>query len=557
LEQDELAYAMNADLFLELGTIRVRRGRSALITTRLSDLVVRRVARVNSIRYQVAGTVLYRAGSSIRTGLSDNLVTTIQGYRPLNDTSTWAFVADANGMYKDDGTNLWNWGITAPSATPGVGTTGTGLTGVYHVKFTYCRKVGSTVICESNPSPASAAQTLANQSLAITGMTASSDGQVTHIRIYRTIADGANYYWDQDIANGTTTATSSQADDALGSELATDNDPPPACGYVSPPWEGRLWLCQDPNYPHYLYYTKRFQPEVVPTANFLEIGTPEDPLQCALPYGGINVVFARARKYRVMGTGTTPFVAQETPSKRGCPAWAAADIGEDGIYFLATDGIYKTNGFAADEQISGPIQPLFEGRSVNGYSPINFDQASKFSLRVWKRRVYASVADGDSTTPNRIWVNKIGTDRWQAYDHAMASLGQEEDTDYLVAGGHDGFVHRLETGNNDGGVDIAMTVDSKDYAHVTAESPTGPMARKLYHSIGEDLDGGTFGVTFYVDGATKYSCAIPTSRRPTPIRLPANSQGYRWRKRWTYSGTGQAVIYGTTTYAMPMEVVDG
>lgn len=557
IEQDELAYAMNADLFLEPGTLRIRRGRSYLLGSALADQVVRRVARINSVRYQVGGTNLYRSGANIQGSLSSLLVTTIQPYRPLNDTATWAFIADATAMYKDNGTNLRNWGITAPSATPGVGVTGTGLTGTYSVKFTYCRKVGTAVIHESNPSPVSANQALVNQSLAVTGLTASSDAQVTHVRLYRTVSGGANYFFDQDIVNGTTTATSSQADSALGSELKTDNTTPPLAGWVSPPHDGRLFLCQDPSFPHYLRYTKRFQPEAVPAANYLEIGTPEDPLQCAWPYGGILITFAKARKYRVLGSGTTPFIAQETPSKRGCPGWACADVGEDGVYFLNYDGVFKTNGFGVDELLSGPIQKLFEGESVNGYSSINFDVVSKFSLKVWKRRLYVSVADGSSTTPNRVWVNKIGTDRWQAYDHAMASLGYEEDTDFLVGGGHDGFVHRLETGSNDGGAGIALVADSKDYAHVTQESPGGSMARKVYHSMKEDLEGGTFTVTFYVDGSSKHSASVDTTRQPTPIRLPASSQGYRWRKRWAYTGTATAKVYGTTTLAEPLGVTGG
>ena len=557
LEMDELAYALNADLFLERGVIRTRRGSSRLTSSTITDLVIRRIARINSIRYQVAATALYRAGVSIQTGLHSSLVTTIQPYRPLNDTSTWAFIADASGMKKDDGTNLRNWGITGPAAAPTLGTTGTGLTGSYKAVYTYIRKVGSSVIAESNPSAEPGAQSLTNQNLTV-AVTASSDAQVTHIRIYRTVASGSAYLYDQEVANTTATITSSQADSALGAEVEDDNDTPPACGFVSPADDGRLWLTQDPSFPHYVYYTKRFRPEAVPADNYLEITTPEDPVQCVIPFGGIRLAFCKARKYRIIGSGTTPFIFQETPSKRGTPSWAAAAAGEDGVYFLARDGVFRTNGFGPDEQVAGSILPLFKGQSVNGYSAINWDQASKFSLAIFERNLYVSWADGSNTNPNIVWVNRIGTEKWEAYEYptGLSSLHYEEDTGYLAAGGQDGFVYQLETGANDAGASISMTVDSKDYGHVTPETPGGTLARHLFRFIREDLEGGTFTTRFYADGTSKHVASVATTRRPAPIALPADAQGYRWRKRWTYSGIAVARIYGTSVQAMPLEMSD-
>lgn len=558
LDMDELAYALNADLFLEPGVIRTRRGRSRLTSYAIPDMLVRRIARINSVRYQVAGTNLYRNTVSIQGSLNSGLVTTIQPYRPLNDTATWAFIADTSGMKKDDGTNLRNWGITSPAAAPTLGTTGTGLTGSYKAVYTYIRKVGSNVIAESNPSAEPTAQVLANQNLTV-AVVASSDAQVKHIRIYRTVAGGADYFYDQEVANTTATITSSQADSALGAKVEEDNDTPPACGFVSEQSDGRLWLTQNSSFPHYIYFTKRFRPEAVPADNFLEITTPEDAVQCVIPFGGIRIALCKAHKYRIIGTGTTPFIPQECPSKRGTPSWAAAAAGEDGVYFLARDGVFRTNGFSADEQVAGPILPLFKGQSVNGYSAINWDQASKFSLTIFERVLYVSWADGSNTNPNIVWVHRIGSEDWQAFEYptGISSLLYEEDTGYLAAGGQDGWVYRLETGADDSSSAITMTADSKDYGHVTSESPGGPMSRKLYRFIKEDLDGGTFTVRFYVDGTSVNSTSVATTRRPERLPLPKDAQGYRWRKRWTYTGTSVARLYATSTLALPLEMNSG
>ena len=177
LEDYELAKAINADLHNVLGTISLRLGRTKLFTTALADLKLRRLSRINGFRYQVAGRTLYRNNTSILTTLSGFLSTTLAAYRPLADATIWALIADGSAMYKDDGTNIRNWGIVAPTATPAVAIGAAGsLSGVYMVKFTYVRKSGTTIACESNPSPSSAASSsLTSDVLSITGLTASSD----------------------------------------------------------------------------------------------------------------------------------------------------------------------------------------------------------------------------------------------------------------------------------------------------------------------------------------------------------------------------------------------
>src|SRR3990172_6833609 len=162
LQDYKLAKAINADLHTSPGTIVLRKGRTKQFSTALSDLVIRRLGKINAKRYQVAGTAVYRDQTSILTGLSSNLITTLLSFRPLNDTTLWGFIADDGLMRKDDGTNTRIWGIVAPTATPGVSAVGSGgslSVGDYLIKFTYVRKDGSSVAHESNPSPASVAVT--------------------------------------------------------------------------------------------------------------------------------------------------------------------------------------------------------------------------------------------------------------------------------------------------------------------------------------------------------------------------------------------------------------
>jgi hypothetical protein len=137
----------------------------------------------------------------------------------------------------------------------------------------------------------------------------------------------------------------------------------------------------------------------------------------------------------------------------------------------------------------------------------------------------------------------------------VSSLYYELDTDMLLAGGYDGFIRQIETGNTDDGEDITWTAETKDYSHIDPESPGGVMDRKIFFGTKDDVepDGGTITTTFNVDGTDSHTDLLTQSRRPSLNRLPDTAQGYRWRKRWTYTGTGTAKIYGTTTLAQPLK----
>src|SRR3990167_4759476 len=114
VEEPESRKLVNLDPFQKPGTLVVRRGKET-IGGPLQDNLVRAVARINSIRYQVAGRRLYREFTAI-TGpyLAENQKTAFTAFRPLDDSVTWAFIADDDWMLKSDDTKLFQWGIDEP-----------------------------------------------------------------------------------------------------------------------------------------------------------------------------------------------------------------------------------------------------------------------------------------------------------------------------------------------------------------------------------------------------------------------------------------------------------
>lgn len=551
LADGEMATAINADLHTQPGVIMLRKGRSNL-QTGLTDQLVRRLARINSVRYQVAGNSLYRAGTSILSSLSANLITTLTPFRPFNDTTIWAFVADDAVMRKDNGTNLRQWGIDAPTVTPLLSTTGTGLTGTYKVRYTYVRLVSGAVAAESNPSPASANQALTNQSLSVSNLGTPGDAQVTHIRLYRTAANGSQYFYDQDIAVGTTTATSSQADTALGAELETDNDLPPRASWCEE-WNGHLWLARDAANPHYLWRSKRFKPEQFPPTNYLEVGEPDDPLQCLARRTGLLGVLSRKTKFRIVGNSDQGYVPVEGVSRRGTPAPNAMVNSEWGTIFVANDGIFVTDFLGLDQELSQMIFPLFDGKTVNDFAPVNFDAPAAMSMAVYKNRLYFSYPSGSATQATILAVYSKDTQKWYFYDHPLRSLYFEEDTQQLTAGGVTGSVFVLEDGSDDAGSSIALDCQTRDYFGADEHRD----AYKLFHYLKVDADTGGSSVTvkLYVDDTLKRTTTVATSSRTeTLIILAEGTMGYRWRVRFEYTGTTTVKLYGAAALYLPLAV---
>lgn len=114
IEDSETRICLNFDPFQKPGALVIRKGKTTLMVDSMGD-VIREIAKINSIRYQVAGRRVYREGVEIiGPELAENLQTDTVSYRPQDDSTIWAFFADDDLMFKDDGTDTYVWGIAEP-----------------------------------------------------------------------------------------------------------------------------------------------------------------------------------------------------------------------------------------------------------------------------------------------------------------------------------------------------------------------------------------------------------------------------------------------------------
>lgn len=546
LADQELARAINADLHQRPGVAIVRRGRQTLTDAAISPSEIRYIAKHNGRRYLVAGNTLFRNQVALTDTLSAFSIATLLPFRPLNDSATWSFVADNSTMLKDDGTVLRNWGIAPPfvAADTAPGVAGS-LSGSYNAVYTYARVSGSSIAHESNPSPSGNSQSLSSQVLSV-GVTGSTDPQVTNIRIYRTVAGGVTFLFDQQVSNLTQDINSSQADSALGSIVETDNNVPNNFSWAAE-FQGHVFGLRDELNPHYLWYSKRFRPESVPSGNFLEIGNPSDPLQAAVPLTGFLGVFSRQTKYRVFGNSTSGFTFLEALSSRGTASAQATIITERGAVFPARDGIWLSNLLRSDEELSQAIEPLFDGQTVNDYPPIDWGRANQMSMASYKGRLYWGYTAVNGS--QNMAVLSRDTGQWYFYDHAARSLLVEEDIDTLAMGGFDGIVYVLEDGVTDNGQEVTMTVEPADRFGPSQD------IRKLFSQVRFDVDAkrGTVTADILIDGIQVTTKSITGSRRKVLMRLPDRTMGFTWRIIFRYTGQDRAEVHGVQMLSMPLE----
>lgn len=164
-----------------------------------------------------------------------------------------SFIGVGNELYwcdgtstpqKWDGTHLWQWGIVAPSVTPGLSYSSGSLSPTSGYQYVYCYYNSTTGHLSSASSASANTGPLTNKNITVS-YTASSDSQVSNIWIFRTADGGSLFYFLVSVSNATSSYTDSTADSGLNTDLiapvAGVNAPPLAAiahtaFYASRPW---------------------------------------------------------------------------------------------------------------------------------------------------------------------------------------------------------------------------------------------------------------------------------------------------------------------------------
>lgn len=498
ITESETALSQNAD-YRQKGVVRSRSGSTTLYSSQGVDLIGGAQGAIYSV-----STDVYRNGTALSaSGIAS---VTALGKCKLRNIATEALLISGTANKKVEGSTVNNWGISPPANVATVALSGTGLTGSFYYRYTYVRKSGSTLVAESNPSSASAVASPANQTVDVT-WTASSDSQVTHVRLYRTLNGGGassnDYYYVTEVAIGTVTYADSTADSALGALIEVDNDIPAITsmtGIAGPGAFNCIFIASG----NTVYYSKPGRPESFPALYYFTVGTPNDTIMALVDWAGLVYIFTKTAVYLVQGTDPDTFFPVKTMASRGLSARHAIQATEKGIIYLSYDGLYAFNGQAEICLTRDKVDPLFRGETVNSISPVNIEQIAQCWLAYFNGRAFLGYPDSTYTTPNKVLVYDFDSFKFSIFDYNLQfnSVFVDIFNNRLLAGSTTGLLIRLETGEDDNGSAFTFKVRSKDLAGLAQASPS--LAR--YDISNSELNSIT--VRYLSNGVSSYSHTI-------------------------------------------------
>lgn len=549
------------------------------------------------VRYSFAGTSICRDESIIVSSLTSAQWSAIK-YNAFNDTTQNVFALNGTDRKRIQESTAYEWGIAAPTVAPTLNNGhGGGLTGLYNAKYTYVRKVGATVVSESDPSPAGTAQNLTGQSLSAV-ITQPTDPQVTHIRFYRTVSGGGTYFYDQEIAINLiyeyaytygweladayeagdgykfTTADSTHAtentfaweylaseytatitapvysqpfdtidsvvaDGSLGDSVETDHDRPPLGSFVfGPAYDGTCFIIKD----NLLYYCKPKQPEYWPPTYFIEVSVPQLPGITGVFHNGQAYYFSKSEVYYIQGTGHGTFFPLPMRAKTGAQSIRGAiAVAGKGIFHTGPDGIYLFASGSDVKITEDALEPLFRGEDVQGMPGV----ADMTSAIIWAYRnhLYFAYRSANQDYASNVLVMNMDTSRVNYYvyndgsDVEISSVTTDHQNSRLLIGDGVGFVRVIESNSytDDSGEEIEFEVQSKDFVLQTRLHFPRWMKYDIDASNAEECTGAL------LLGGEVHHSHILTENRNTRRRLVGEGNGNRAAIR--IYGRGQVSIF--------------
>lgn len=512
------------------GIALTRDGKTALNSTAIT--MPEKIVEQSGNRYAL-GANIYKNESSIASGLGGSAPWDAILYNPYNSTTESIYASNTTYQKRIENTTVYKWGIAAPTVAPTIAVgAGAGLTGDYNAKYSYCRKEGSVVVSESNLSDAAAAAvTLANQSLSVS-WTASGDSQVTHVRVYRTLAGGSIYYHDQDVAIGTTTVDTTTADASLGTLAHSDHDEPPAGNILlGPNFNGICFMLKD----NRVYHCLSKQPDYWPASYYVEAGSRQRPLKSGCFYNNQLYVASETNLYQIAGSGSqTFFPIPQTGAEGGALSrYGMLTVAKYGIFHVLSDGIYLFNASGDTKITHSQLDTIFRGGDAGPMPAV--DDLSNCWLRSFQNKLYFGYAADDNIYPRHVIVYGLSDKKMSYYDWGIEIpiTGIDATNKRLMGSDTAGYIWHLENGAMDTG--CAWDIQSREYTLSTrAHFP-----RWVKYDVNASEASSATG-ELWLDGSIHQSHTL-SEDRSTRRRLVETGNGASCSIR--ISGSGPVSIY--------------
>jgi len=416
-------------------------------------------ASVKKLTQAAAATKTKVIGGEV-TGTTDYEVTwgNILTDLTSGDTVHPCWTALQDRAFRVDGSNPNYWfedstyyhklGCPAPADAPTTAnTTGGGLlAGDYNVYYTYVKKYANNYVVEGNPSPAS--YVTVTDTAITCAVVASTEADITHIRIYRTLygETGSYAYFDQEIKNITQTATLVASDDDVRDTLSTlefDHDVPPIGKYVLGAGS-RLWIIDNDGT---LHWSILDQPELMPLQNYQTFDPKDGDVMMGLcPLRKHILVFKRRRTWlldmfseTVDDNGVAALSKDVVSSNIGCIASGSIQaVGTDSAIWLSHAGFMLYNGgtirniSGGDESTPSRIQNVINNFLADGAEHF-IDSVYHSARQLYHVNFLTRNAAGTTITEQRHFVYNLQTDSWTEYVYRNSAGTKMYETNFAMA----------------------------------------------------------------------------------------------------------------------------
>lgn len=467
-------------------------------------------------------------------------------HRTGMSNQVWAYIGDDSAAKKiaitdAGGIDIYNIGIVRPQANaPLLLGTGTGEltpedTYVYRYTF-YDSRTGVESLFNANENVDGVTLTNAQNAVSVQLLPETPDTFATGLRVYRHNTVIGTWLQVEDVdfpadyaTNGYTfTDTLSDISIANADVLNEVSDRPfttvlsngaEQAGTPLPYWFGPAFgyvlATGDPNNPGILYWTDKFNPDEQDPSNYVEVTGPQDPLMNGLMYDGQPYVFSKEKLFRlaIQDEGWVPY---ELPCGRGLYFPHAFCVGPE-IYFMGKDGIYATSGGPARLLSDDAIRPLFDGETVNGYSPIDFSATGFAVMAYHEHELWFKYRGEDLSVYCLIY--DIAYRRWRFanFRTGTESLYSDEQTvSQLLMGSTDGYLFKM-AGTADENATITTIPCELETQTMTLNSPL--IHKEFGHLI---LDMNPNGTTVLI--------VVYSDNKSTVVTTDGDASSTRTRK---------------------------
>jgi hypothetical protein len=284
------------------------------------------------------------------------------------------------------------------------------------------------------------------------------------------------------------------------------------------------FLAGDPYNPHFLYYSVPENPELFPPENFVEIGSPRDPIMAVVEFNGALYAFTANTIWTIYySPGTVP-QAYPSGAKHGLAAQAGWAVTENAIFYISYDGIYAFAGGAAT-LVSEATAWIWTGKNNGPVAAIDTTRIYETTMAFANNEeLFVSYIDQTGTKRRLIWSQIYK--RWRNDTVAASSMLFEDDTYQLLIGGvGNGLVYQDLTNqsfDDAGYAGGALQTVPINFVLQTAYMDQGEMkAEKNYNelTIDANTNGQNLTVTLLFNAG---ELILPIGTLNTAQRQPVN-----------------------------------